>query len=633
MRVQFSELKKEESKRKQIENVWIPAIDNYFAPTTQSNEGDGISNFLQFFARTPKGQEALQKLVRGGHVDIDGNIDISYDEAIITKWRNKVQKLFDAHGTDLWRGVDITQASFRAQIDILREPRQEAIERAAQRDRPTISIPLKLLRSKILPKSIVAAVEDSGGPWKVSSWRDRVFVDNILRPFLEDRPDNDALSSLSDAERKTELTAAKWINKRLGTHAMIGSYMIFLYVRHHELEKPDDWKDDVLQWLRDREQAIEGWAHTKTERKRLWKKLIVDSQTDDPNLWQDLSVRNAAFLAKTLYKHHIKSRARRGFKTIDGIPIPALPSFPSVVKTLQARAIGVWKSTPGSFPEPVARCDPAQVANRMLEHKCFPIGHPIWSYHDQVFIEKTEDAYAGRWIPLQLVLLYLLCLAVKNDLLILPRDESAIVEIDFGLWADGTTCIAHSILALLAFLVWKPNCSNKGKARWARILRLYPVALAVLPETIQTVTALLREVRKELPDISTPFNWRGRTWSFKFKIFNGDNSVQQKAIGNSVGGDLRCSFCDADFSFPSIWSFKHLCGCFKKTLSSVLRVHAQEGKNLNLGEQRHRCVAYSIFGHFTLFHAVFLVPCPPHLPLSFVFYTYVHTFQISPGLQ
>jgi len=75
---------------------------------------------------------------------------------------------------------------------------------------------------------------------------------------------------------------------------------------------------------------------------------------------------------------------------------------------------------------------------------------------------------------------YLLSLALNQNLLKKPQGMEQ--KLEFGVWVDGTTIGGHPVLAILAFLIWRPEYSSLTESKWINALRFCPVCLAVLPE-------------------------------------------------------------------------------------------------------------------------------------------------------
>lgn len=493
----------------------------------------------------------------------------------IRKWSASVQAHYDRAGAMLLKGTENSDNSYALQRAIIMLANETPLKiPEKQRKLP------KILRGGVpeLQARLYCAVETLGGPWNVT-WGDKVWIEqSVLSPLQEEAAGNDKI-----------LQAVNWLRERAQSPKQknVGSILKLFYF----FSFTEEYKtSERMEMLRQHENEIESWVdidRNETE----WRKLVDQY----PNLWG--SVPHASFLACCFYRHFIHARARRAYTKEDGVIIPGLTSLPKVKEEIRMKAIGEWKTGDTNSTQPVEvslSCEAILKGN-------FPIGHtfitPLSGRFSHPDAEERDSnpplresdlpeariplssqpeyvppsrGYKGRWIPLCQVLLYLLTVAFKHSLLILPEDTTIPVEIEFGSWFDGKTALGHSIIVILIFLVWNGTYTKASRTRWIDVIRFYPLCLSVLPENIVSIEYLARQLREEVRALR-PLQWAGRVVIFKFRMLIGDNSVQQKFTGNSVGGDLRCQCCDLDFSSRAVWSWKYMASRFVKTLASNLK--------------------------------------------------------------
>jgi len=144
-------------------------------------------------------------------------------------------------------------------------------------------------------------------------------------------------------------------------------------------------------------------------------------------------------------------------------------------------------------------------------------------------------------------------------------------KLEFGVWVDGTTIGGHPVLAILAFLIWRPEYSSLTESKWINALRFCPVCLAVLPENQTNIANMVTLVREQALQLN-PLTYKGVTYKFDFRVLSGDHSAQQKILGNAGGSAyFRCENCNANFSdFQLLWQYDKLRKCCSKSLQNVV---------------------------------------------------------------
>lgn len=517
-------------------------------------------------------------LVRQGYLDatiteILEEFDLA--QPFVKKWSEQTQAHYDEVGAMLLKGTQSSDKTYCL---------QRAIVMLAKETPPKLPVKKRTLPKALkgnipeLRERLQCAVEKAGGPWNVT-WGDKFWIEReVISPLREGEPSADLVR------------AVNWIHDRAQSlmQQNIGSTLKLLYLSPFFEQCKSD---ERLSMLQQHEEDIGNWKDIDRN-EREWQTL-VDKY---PALWS--SVPHSSFVACSLYRNFIHSRPRRSYTKEGQVIIPGLTSLAKVNKEIREHAIGIWKMSKDTQvsdpPEGALSCEAILQGN-------FPIGHPFLTPLSGRFSQSNAEegdkdpplqetqlpearnptlsrpeyvapsrGYVGRWVPLKQVLIYLLTIALKHDLLILPKDTSVPLEIQFGSWMDGKTSLAHSLVVTLIFLVWDSSYTKAGRLRWIDVVRFYPLSLTVLPENIVSVEYLVSQLRKEVVELR-PMQWAGRTVKFIYRLVIGDNSIQQKFVGNSVGGNFRCQSCDIDFSLRAVWSWKYMASRFVKTLASMLQ--------------------------------------------------------------
>ena len=125
-------------------------------------------------------------------------------------------------------------------------------------------------------------------------------------------------------------------------------------------------------------------------------------------------------------------------------------------------------------------------------------------------------------------------------------------------------------MAVLLFMIWRPEFSVETEQRWVDILRVFPLYVAVRPENEAAVQEIIRPICEEARH-AIPLEWKGKTYTYAFESCVFDHGAGQKVSGN-FGGNAhrRCECCGADFSdLDKMWSFAQSSAVFQKTLPNV----------------------------------------------------------------
>jgi len=103
-----------------------------------------------------------------------------------------------------------------------------------------------------------------------------------------------------------------------------------------------------------------------------------------------------------------------------------------------------------------------------------------------------------------------------------------------------------------------------------QVEKAFPWAITFNKETISNINELQKEFGTLAKELLYPFIYNKYEILFKLKKSKGDNSAQAKVWGNSVGGHLRCNFCNANFSLIAIISYGYCSTCFEKHLQFIV---------------------------------------------------------------
>jgi hypothetical protein len=79
----------------------------------------------------------------------------------------------------------------------------------------------------------------------------------------------------------------------------------------------------------------------------------------------------------------------------------------------------------------------------------------------------------------------------------------------------------------LLFLLWEPETSIETEDRWIDALRFIPIYLSAVSETDLVVRALMNWIKKEVERVHS-LVWRGKTFSYTFRLLTGDHSFLHK---------------------------------------------------------------------------------------------------------
>ncbi len=350
--------------------------------------------------------------------------------------------------------------------------------------------------------------------------------------------------------------------------AAIGFHLRELYARSRSRQFTAAQQHLVDQWS-----LTLGHSHNQHVD---WKQLVSSH-----GVWTDFF--DAEFVLSRLLHH----RVRRATKRIDNIPVPSLPSSKHIQEDVRAKCIGKWNNKTNNRMVAGGLTGLADA----LSNKEILIGEPIKT----TLTAKTKKGievvskreYFGRMIPLKHALVKLVVQAFNNDLLLIP--DNKILKLEYGLWPDGTTALAHPLLGLLAFLIWQKEYSVSSMLKWRDCMHQTPVVLCVTPETLKATEWMFEEIRPQILEVEKmELRWRGVVFSFRFRIFSADNSMMQKLFGNSVGGNARCWLCSADFQegFTSLYDWEYLCSCHRKDITSLLSFWKADNPNPILGVAR-----------------------------------------------
>ena len=513
----------------QTENYWIPAIDNAYG---------GIDKFLVAFSQTTTGNQAIAKLAARGFLDdVVKEEMLNFADTSIKTWAKSAQNTYDKTAALIVKGTNISNSTYDTQRTLLcLEDSEDAQARAAEREGQYRHKLPKALRGSSLGSTLNNEVVKAGSGWRIN-WSDKEWINSWIDDLME-TPD------------------VEWIKERCSIEK-VGTYLIRLYLNYNESERTEV----IMQALESSKTLIQQWDNVKNE-----------------NFWIDLATKqpfrnspDGPFLLYKWYKLFISPTAKRGLKRIDGIAVPGLPSRDKVELEISSKAIGVWNYG-GDY---LNAFEWEKTADLMYEHNYYPIGKPL---HSTVPVKTksgkeviTNVQYSWRWIPIQLVLIYLLTLALSHSLLDIDFATKTTVNLEFGVWLDGCTSLAHPIVTMLGFLLWNSNYTRLTQDRWRDALRMFPISISVLPETCDVVHTIISRLREEIQNLKE-FVWKGVKWSFTFRILLGDNSIQQKVLGNDGGnGDHRCHQCAANFkNSKGMWSHAQTSSCGLKSLVSVL---------------------------------------------------------------
>ena len=347
-------------------------------------------------------------------------------------------------------------------------------------------------------------------------------------------------------------------------NAEVSKWLRYLYLR----TKVIDIKSRI-QWYEQHNALLETLPNSDTPRKEekdAWTAIIEE----DPS-WKDVS--DAAYVAwqyyRLLYRSHVKRKPQRVGQF--QIPMPTPASTDEIAADVQSHAIGQW-----SEADPVEADPPL---NEKLMDKFdkgdFPIGNITKTTISATTKKRqrlaTNRSFISRFISPALVFAYLLSLALQSGILSFDPSQTNEVHLDVACWGDGVTWLGLPTIVVLGFFVWNPAYTRTTLKQWTDQLRMYPLALVVKEETIQSVSAVMNSVAARISQIP-PLIFRGIKYFFCFKLLNGDNPFIEKSIGNSCGGYYKCILCDADFSKPQLlWNFKYLISRRKKDLVSILK--------------------------------------------------------------
>lgn len=522
---------------KQLDNHWIPALEMCFG---------SLESFIFHLSKTKAGKIGLENLLQSGTIDkgLEEAITDEMKTVIIRDWRDDVQQQYNKVGIQVLKGGQTSKAAYKQiRLTTVLESKTDAKERVSEEKSDYVwnIIPKALSDISKLTEKLTKTVEESGGGWAIENWSSPTWI-------------NSWLPTPTDKETQR---AIDWIRERLqNTDRQLGTHFISMYVKNFEHLRTGV----IMDHLKTQLPNIARWRSRKNP--SVWQAFVQNHSS----VWQNIP--DSSFLAYKWMKMFVDKQIRRGFKRVSGIPMPGLQPEDAVEKEVKNKAIGIWATG-----EPYQHLLPPNKTADLFAKGYYPIGKPFETTVDARTVSgktvETNKKYKGRWVNLHHCLIYLLTIALAHGLIFIPPSTDKVV-LEYGLWLDGATALAHPLLALLVFLIWDPQYSRATLARWNDCLRFYPGCLTVMSETVAGVSKVLGWARDEIVSV-TSFRWRNKTWVFKFKMLIGDNSLAQKALATPGGAsDCRCHQCETNFSDPSIWSYAQQKKCKQKSLLSIL---------------------------------------------------------------
>jgi len=498
-------------------------------------------NFLLQYLSTPTGKDLLADCVDKPVTALVNEVSQQCNQRS-TDVMSELQQHYNEIGPTMLMGTGLSNAKYAKVRNMMAfEPRSQARARTQGKDYRRRDVPAILGTNKELQQQLINYVLEhhkSGcniGRGKAVSWG------KIIGEIADEHYTNDNIQHAA---------IHAWLSDPLN-----GTHVKTIYLSQLSLSK------EALNFI-DSEVAP-------------FKLHKIPWQTVATKLLESNLVVNHPDLAYLVQENYLMARKlvqivrRRRLQFSDGQPYPALPPPNDARQVIKAMLYYDQPGKPllddGAFFAHLAQHDFIYAGKRVEVTKSVSTG--------KTRIDTSERTTI-RVFNLRLQLMKRVKYLVDRGML--TPDPLKVTKLYFGDWADVSPVLTWSFFSFkVGLLCVEPAFSSERHI--AEVLKMEPVILGFIPETIKVVQQMRELVAPMYQQVSRPFSYDNCIYQLCPRVAKADNSMLSKVSGNSCGGHYRCCFCSACFKSPAkLFQWKYLHKCRRKTLLNATGLRAKQ---------------------------------------------------------